>query len=218
MTPGIAIDERDILLVVDMQNDFMPGGALAVAGGDEVVPLVNRLGQSFIHVALTQDWHPRGHISFASAHPGAKAFETIAAPYGAQALWPDHCLQASRGAALHKDLAIAHAILILRKGANREIDSYSAFAEADRRTATGLAGFLREKNIRRVFVCGLATDYCVAWSALDARARNFETSVIEDACRAIDIQGSLASAWAMMQSAGVRRIRSVDIIGRRSPH
>jgi nicotinamidase/pyrazinamidase len=213
MTAGIAIDGRDALLVVDMQNDFMPGGALAVGDGDAIVPLVNRLGQSFANVVLTQDWHPAGHVSFASSHPGKKPFETVAAAYGEQALWPDHCVQGGPGAALHKDLAIAHAILILRKGYNRAVDSYSAFAEADRQTATGLAGFLREKNIRRVFACGLATDFCVGWSALDARARGFETLVIEDACRAIDANGSLARAWAEMEAAGVRRVRSAEILG-----
>ena len=213
MTAGIAIDERDVLLVIDMQNDFMPGGALAVADGDAIVPLVNRLGERFANVVLTQDWHPTGHISFASSHPGKRPFETIAAPYGEQALWPDHCVQGTPGAELHKDLAIAHAILILRKGYNRSIDSYSAFAEADRQSATGLAGFLREKAIRRVFACGLATDFCVGWSALDANARGFETFVIEDACRAIDANGSLARAWAQMAAAGVRRIRSSEILG-----
>jgi nicotinamidase/pyrazinamidase len=213
MTAGIAIDGRDVLLVVDMQNDFMPGGALAVGDGDAIVPLVNRLGQSFANVVLTQDWHPAGHVSFASSHPGKKPFETVAAAYGEQALWPDHCVQGGPGAALHKDLAIAHAILILRKGYNRAVDSYSAFAEADRQTTTGLAGFLREKNIRRVFACGLATDFCVGWSALDARARGFETLVIEDACRAIDANGSLARAWAEMEAAGVRRIRLGEVLG-----
>jgi nicotinamidase/pyrazinamidase len=213
MPETIAIDRQDVLLVIDMQNDFMPGGALAVGGGDSIVPLVNRLGRGFANVVMTQDWHPPGHISFASSHRGAQPFETIAAPYGDQALWPDHCVQGSPGAALHKDMAIDHAILILRKGYNIDIDSYSAFAEADGASETGLAGFLREKNIRRVFACGLATDYCVAWSALDARARGFETYVIEDACRAIDAQGSLAAAWAKMESAQVRRIRSAEIVG-----
>jgi nicotinamidase/pyrazinamidase len=212
MPETIAIDRQDVLLVIDMQNDFMPGGALAVGGGDSIVPLVNRLGRSFANVVLTQDWHPPGHISFASSHRGAKPFETIQANYGDQALWPDHCVQGSLGAALHRDIAIDHAILILRKGYNVEIDSYSAFAEADGASETGLAGFLREKNIRRVFACGLATDYCVAWSALDARARDFETTVIEDACRAIDADGSLAAAWAKMEQAQVRRIRSAEIV------
>jgi nicotinamidase/pyrazinamidase len=212
MPAKMAIGDQDVLLVVDVQNDFMPGGALAVGAGDAIVPLVNRLAQCFANVVLTQDWHPKGHISFASSHPGAKPFGTIAAPYGEQALWPDHCVQGSVGAALHADLAIDHAILILRKGFNRAIDSYSAFMEADRKTATGLAGYFREKSIRRIFVCGLATDYCVAWSALDARAAGFETFVIDDACRAIDANGSLARAWAEMEAAEVKRIQSADIL------
>jgi nicotinamidase/pyrazinamidase len=211
MPTKIGIDARDVFLVVDMQNDFMPGGALAVGGGDAIVPLVNSLARGFANVVLTQDWHPRGHISFASSHPGAKPFDAIAAPYGEQALWPDHCVQASPGAALHSALAIDHAILVLRKGVNRDIDSYSAFKEADRKTVTGLAGFLNEKGVRRVFVCGLATDYCVAWSALDARASGFETFVVDDACRAIDAHGSLARAWADMERAGVRRLQSAEI-------
>jgi nicotinamidase/pyrazinamidase len=212
MPANRTIGDQDVLIVVDMQNDFMPGGALAVGGGDAIVPLVNQLAQNFANVVLTQDWHPKGHISFASSHPGAKPFETIAAPYGVQALWPDHCVQGSAGAALRAELAIDHAVLILRKGFNRAIDSYSAFMEADRKSATGLAGFFREKAIRRVFVCGLATDYCVAWSALDARAAGFDTFVIEDACRAIDANGSLARAWAQMEAAGVQRIQSAEII------
>jgi nicotinamidase/pyrazinamidase len=209
----IGIDERDVLLVVDMQNDFMPGGALGVGGGASIIPLINRLGKSFANVVLTQDWHPSGHASFASSHPGAKPFETIAMPYGAQVLWPDHCVQGSPGAALHKDLSIDHAILIIRKGYNKEIDSYSAFTEADRRTSTGLAGFLKEKGVRRVFACGVATDYCVGWSALDACANGFETFMIEDACRGIDADGSLEIAWAKLQAAQIRRIPSADIIG-----
>jgi nicotinamidase/pyrazinamidase len=212
MPANRTIGDQDVLIVVDMQNDFMPGGALAVGGGDAIVPLVNQLAQNFANVVLTQDWHPKGHISFASSHPGAKPFETIAAPYGVQALWPDHCVQGSAGAALRAELAIDHAVLILRKGFNRAIDSYSAFMEADRKSATGLAGFFREKAIRRVFVCGLATDYCVAWSALDARTAGFDTFVIEDACRAIDANGSLARAWAQMEAADVQRIQSAEII------
>jgi nicotinamidase/pyrazinamidase len=208
MPARIAIDRRDVLLVVDMQNDFMPGGALAVADGDTIVPIINRLARSFANVVLTQDWHPPGHVSFASSHGDAKPFETIVLPYGDQILWPDHCVQGSTGAALHKDLAVDHAILILRKGYNPNIDSYSAFAEADRETSTGLAGFLEEKNIRRVFACGLATDYCVAWSALDARARGFQTFVIDDACKAIDVMDSLRLAWAKMESAQVARIEA----------
>jgi nicotinamidase/pyrazinamidase len=208
MPEMLAVDQRDALLVIDMQNDFMPGGALAVAGGDALAPLVNRLMQAFVNVVLTQDWHPPGHASFASSHPGAVPFEVVETPYGSQALWPDHCVQGSPGAALDERLASDRAILILRKGSRRAVDSYSAFAEADRQTSTGLAGFLRDRGVRRVFVCGLATDYCVAWSACDARAGGFETLVIEDACRAIDANGSLEQAWAKMEAAGVVRIRS----------
>ncbi len=208
MPETIAVDQRDALLVIDMQNDFMPGGALAVADGDAIAPLVNRLMQRFDNVVLTQDWHPPGHVSFATSHPGARPFDIIETSYGSQALWPDHCVQGSPGAALHARLASDRAILILRKGTRRGVDSYSAFVEADRRTSTGLAGFLRDRGVRRVFICGLATDYCVAWSACDARAGGFEALVIEDACRAIDADGSLERAWTAMEAAGVVRIRS----------
>jgi nicotinamidase/pyrazinamidase len=209
----IGIDERDVLLVVDMQNDFMPGGALGVGGGDAIIPLINRLGKSFANVVLTQDWHPPGHSSFASSHPGAKPFDRIAMPYGEQVLWPDHCVQGSSGAALHKGLAVDHAILIIRKGYHAAVDSYSAFMEADRKTSTGLAGFLKERGVRRVFACGVATDYCVGWSALDACAAGFETFMIEDACRGLDADGSLERAWVKMQGDGVKRIQSGDIAG-----
>ena len=208
MSEKIVLDQRDALLVVDMQRDFMPGGALAVAEGDAIAPLINRLMEGFVNVVLTQDWHPPGHVSFASSHPDARPFEVIETPYGSQALWPDHCVQGSPGAALDERLASDRAILILRKGCRPGVDSYSAFVEADHETSTGLADFLREKGVRRVFLCGLATDYCVAWSACDARASGFETLVIEDACRAIDAGGSLAQAWARMEAAGVARIRS----------
>jgi nicotinamidase/pyrazinamidase len=207
----IVVGDTDVLLVVDMQKDFMPGGALAVADGNSIVPLINRLAKRFANVVLTQDWHPPGHISFASSHSGAKPFETMQVASGDQALWPDHCVQGSPGAALHEALAIDHAILILRKGYRGDIDSYSAFMEADRKTTTGLAGFLREKGVRRVFACGVATDYCVAWSALDARAKGFDTFVIEDACRAIDLSDSLKNAWAGMAAAQVLRIQAADI-------
>lgn len=196
------------LIVVDVQNDFMPGGALPVPRGDEVVPVINRLAACFENVVLTQDWHPQGHASFASSHPGRKPFETIALAYGQQVLWPDHCVQATRGAAFHADLAIPHAQLIVRKGHHRDIDSYSAFLEADRKTATGLAGYLRERGLRRLYVCGLATDFCVAWTALDACAAGFETTVIEDACRAIDLDGSLDKAWRDLAQAGAKRTQS----------
>ena len=196
------------LVVVDVQNDFIPGGALAVPAGDEVVALVNRLAARFENVVLTQDWHPRGHASFASAHPGKKPFETIELAYGTQVLWPDHCVQGTSGAAFHADLDVTSAQLVLRKGHHRGIDSYSAFLEADRKTTTGLAGYLRERNLRDLYVCGLATDFCVAWTALDARAAGFDVTVIEDACRAIDLEGSLARAWSDMSNAGVRRSSS----------
>lgn len=196
------------LIVVDVQNDFMPGGALAVPAGNEVVPLINRLSARFADVVLTQDWHPRGHASFASSHPGRVPFERIALPYGEQVLWPDHCVQGTTGAALHRDLDLPHAQLVLRKGHHRDVDSYSAFVEADRKTSTGLAGYLRERGFKSIYVCGLATDYCVGWTAMDARAAGFEATVIEDASRAIDLDGSLARAWDAMAARGVRRIRS----------
>jgi nicotinamidase/pyrazinamidase len=191
-----------------VQNDFMPGGALAVPKGDEVVPLINRLAAGFANVVLTQDWHPRDHVSFASAHPGKKPFETIRLAYGDQVLWPPHCVQGTPGAELHAGLKLPQAQLVIRKGHHREIDSYSAFMEADRKTTTGLAGYLRERRLQELVVCGLATDFCVAWTALDARAAGFEVSVIEDACRAIDLEGSLAGVWQQMQQAGVRRTSS----------
>jgi nicotinamidase/pyrazinamidase len=197
---------RACLLVVDVQNDFCPGGALAVPKGDEVVPVVNRLAERFEDVVLTQDWHPRGHISFASSHPGKKPFETIVLPYGQQVLWPDHCVQATRGAAFHDQLQLAKAQVVIRKGFHRAIDSYSGFVEADRETSTGLAGYLKERGFATLYVCGLATDFCVAWTALDGRAAGFDVSVVEDACRAIDLEGSLARAWGDMAAAGVRRI------------
>ena len=189
----------------------MPGGALAVPKGDEVVPVINRLATRFDNVVLTQDWHPRGHASFASSHPGKKPFEKIQLEYGEQVLWPDHCVQGTSGAAFHPDLAATHAQLVVRKGHHREVDSYSAFVEGDRKTATGLASYLRERSLRKLFFCGLATDFCVAWSALDARAAGFEASVIEDACRAIDLERSLAHAWSDMGAAGVRKTTTARI-------
>lgn len=200
-----------LLLVVDVQNDFLPGGALAVAGGDEIVPVVNALARRFANVALTQDWHPPRHASFASSHAGRKPFDVARLPYGEQTLWPDHCVQDTPGADFAPGLDIAHAQLVLRKGYHADVDSYSAFLEADRRTSTGLAGYLRERGLRRIFIAGLATDFCVAWSALDARRAGFEASVIEDACRGIDVGGSLARAWDGMNAAGVARLRAGDI-------
>jgi len=205
-------DLDSVLLVIDMQYDFMPGGALAVAEGDDLVPLINRLGQQFRGVVITQDWHPAGHISFASSHPGCTPFEIITLPYGPQTLWPDHCIQGSNGAQLHAELDLPHAQLILRKGCNPHIDSYSAFLEADRKTPTGLASYLKERGVQNVFVVGLALDFCVAWSALDARAAGFNTLVIEDACRAIDMNGTLEKAWQDMQAAGVTRITSSELL------
>ena len=195
--------ERDILLVIDVQNDFCDGGALAVPRGGEVVPVINRLAAGFRHVVLTQDWHPPGHRSFASAHDGRRPFESVELPYGAQTLWPDHCVQGTRGAEFHPDLAIPRAELILRKGFRPEIDSYSAFFENDRATPTGLAGYLRERGLDHVHLAGLATDYCVAYSALDACRLGFRATLVENACRAIDLDGSLAAALRAMRAAGV---------------
>jgi nicotinamidase/pyrazinamidase len=202
---------QDVLLVIDIQNCFTPGGSLAVKDGDAIVPLVNRLARGFQHVILTQDWHTPGHVSFASSHPGKKSFETTSLPYGTQVLWPDHCVQGTEGAELHKDLKIPHAELILRKGYRQQMDSYSAFYEADGKTPTGLTGYLRDRGLTRVFLAGLATDFCVGWSALDARKAGFSAAVIEDACRGIDVGGSLAKAWQDMLGAGVMRVQSADL-------
>ena len=196
------IGAQDILLVVDVQNDFCPDGPLAVPRGDEVVPLINRLAQRFAHVVLTQDWHPSGHQSFASTHPGRKPYDTIVASYGPQILWPDHCVQGTPGAEFRKDLRITHAELVLRKGYHRDIDSYSAFFENDRKTHTGLSGYLRERGFNRVFMAGLAFDFCVRYSAEDARHEGFEVVVIEDACRGIDIDGSVAATHQTLAAIG----------------
>jgi nicotinamidase/pyrazinamidase len=204
----LAIGERDALLVVDIQNDFCPGGSLAVPRGDEVVPLINSLAAKFPHVVLTQDWHPRGHLSFASSHAGKQAFQTIEVAYGTQVLWPDHCVQGTSGAAFRTDLNIAHAELVLRKGYHREIDSYSAFFENDRTTKTGLAGYLRERGFTRVFLAGLAFDFCVRYSAEDARREDFEVVVFEDACRSIDVDGSAAATRKQFQTLGIRCIQA----------
>lgn len=207
----IAPGAKDVLIVVDVQNCFTKGGSLEVKDGDAVVPVINKLSKSFANVVMTQDWHTPGHASFASSHAGKKPFEATKMPYGTQILWPDHCVQGTEGASLHKDLAIPHAQLVIRKGYNKNVDSYSAFLEADRKTTTGLAGYLTQRGIKRVFVVGLATDFCVGWTALDARKYGFTAYVIEDACRGIDAQGSLAKAWADMKAAGVKRIQSSDI-------
>jgi nicotinamidase/pyrazinamidase len=203
--------DRDLLLVIDVQRDFCPGGALAVPDGDAVVPAINALGARFAHVVLTQDWHPADHASFATQHAGRQPFETVELPYGAQTLWPPHCVQDTPGAAFHPDLALPRAELVLRKGFRRDIDSYSAFQENDRRTTTGLAGYLRERGIARIFLAGLATDYCVAYSALDAAAAGFAAVLVEDACRAIDLAGSLADARAKLSAAGVATARAADV-------
>ena len=205
------LDDATALIIIDAQYGFMPGGGLAVADGDAIVPVINRIVPRFANVVLTQDWHPADHISFAANHPGRAPFETITLPYGEQVLWPTHCVQGTRDAALHEDLRVPQAQLIIRKGFHRDVDSYSAFMEADRRTSTGLAAYLKARGISKLYLCGLATDYCVAWSAQDARAAGFEAAVIEDACRAIDLNGSLARAWADMAAAGVGRVQSTDI-------
>jgi nicotinamidase/pyrazinamidase len=199
---GSATD-RDVLIIADPQLDFCPGGALAVPRGDEIVPAVNRLARRFRHVVLTQDWHPAGHASFASAHPGRKPFETIEADYGRQTLWPDHCVQGTEGAAFHPELDIPRVELVIRKGYRSNIDSYSAFRENDRKTPTGLAGYLRERGFTRATLCGLATDFCVFFSAIDAREAGFETAVVLEASRGIDLDGSLGRALAAMRDAGV---------------
>jgi nicotinamidase/pyrazinamidase len=209
----IAPGDDDVLAVIDVQNCFLPGGTLPVPEGDKVIPIINRLAPAFRNVVITQDWHTPGHISFASSHPGKKPFETVPLPYGTQVLWPDHCIQGTADAEVHKELRLPHAQLIIRKGYRQHVDSYSAFLEADRKTRTGLTGYLQERGLKRVFLVGLATDFCVAWSALDARRAGFEAYVIEDATRGIDAGGSMAKAWADMSSAGVRRITSSDIRG-----
>ena len=218
LSPGIVLaqtkaspikpDARSALIVVDVQNCFTPGGSLAVKDGDTIVPLINKIAKAFANVVLTQDWHTPGHISFASAHPGKKPFESIKLPYGNQVLWPDHCVQGTEGAQIHKGLDIPHAQLVIRKGFNPKVDSYSAFIEADGKLQTGLNGYLKGRGINAVYVAGLATDFCVAWTAMDARKLGFAATVIEDACRGIDTGGSLAKAWTAMEKAGVKRIQS----------
>lgn len=203
-TPG----KSDVLIVVDVQNCFTPGGSLAVKDGDAIIPLINKLAKSFQNVVLTQDWHTANHVSFASQHQGKKPFEVIKLPYDNQVLWPDHCVQGTDGAAIHKGIDIPHAQLVIRKGFNPKVDSYSAFIEADGKSKTGLDGYLRGRGIKSVFVVGLATDFCVGWTAMDARKLGMAASVIEDACRGIDTNGSLAKAWAAMDKAGVKRIQS----------
>ena len=204
------IGDADVFIVVDVQNDFLPGGALAVPHGDGVIAPINALAKKFAHVILSQDWHAPRHTSFASSHAGKRPFETTLLRYGTQVLWPDHCVQGSRGAALAEAVDIPKAELIVRKGYRQDTDSYSVFNEADRRP-TGLAGYLKERGFKRVFCAGLATDFCVAWTAQDARGAGFDAVVIEDASRGIDNQGSLAAAWEAMARAGVQRINSAAI-------
>jgi nicotinamidase/pyrazinamidase len=212
MTIPLAIDDDDVLLVVDVQNDFCPGGALAVPRGDEVVAIVSRLAQRFPHVVLTQDWHPPQHQSFASAHPGRKPFEAVTVAYGPQILWPDHCVQGTPGAQFHAGLDIPHAELVLRKGYRRDIDSYSAFYENDHVTPTGLVGYLRERGIARVFLAGLAYDFCVRYSAEDAHHEGFAVVVVEDACRGIDVDGSVAATRRDLATLGVVGLSADHII------
>jgi nicotinamidase/pyrazinamidase len=204
-------DAKSALIVVDVQNCFVEGGTLPVKGGADVVPVINRLAASFENIVVTQDWHTPGHASFASAHGGKKPFETTRLTYGDQVLWPDHCVQGTDDAGLHKDLKLPTAQLIIRKGYHQGMDSYSAFEEADHKTPTGLAGYLKARGIRTLYVTGLATDFCVAWTAMDARKAGFTTYVIEDATRAIDLNGSLAAAWKQMAAKGVKRVQSTDI-------
>jgi nicotinamidase/pyrazinamidase len=212
MAAGIIPGEADALIIVDVQNDFCSGGALVVPGGEEVVPVANRLAERFSHVLLTQDWHTPGHLSFASAHPGKQPFETVEASYGGQILWPDHCVQGTRGAAFHPDLDIPKAELVLRKGFRRSIDSYSAFYENDGKTPTGLSGYLRERGFRTAYLAGLAFDVCVYYSAMDAEREGFDVFVIEDACRAIDRDGSADAVRGKLAGLGIPLISSSAIL------
>lgn len=210
MTTSLRAD--DALVVVDIQYDFLPGGSLAVAGGDEIIEPVNALSRRFRNVIQTQDWHPAGHISFASSHEGMAPFQVIELPYGPQVLWPDHCVIGTKGAEFSVRLDIPHVQTIIRKGYRETIDSYSGFRENDHSTQTGLAGYLRERGLKRLFICGLATDFCVAWTAEDGLTAGFETVVIEDATRAIDTNGSLEAAWKRMNEMGVKRAQIADFL------
>jgi nicotinamidase/pyrazinamidase len=212
MPQKIAVGDRDVLVVVDIQNDFCPGGSLSVPRGHEVVPLINRLAGCFEHIVLTQDWHPPDHLSFASAHPGMKPYDIIVVDYGRQILWPDHCVQTTPGADFHKDLHIPHAGLVLRKGIHRKIDSYSTFYENDRKTPTGLVGYLRDRGFTRVFLAGLAFDFCVRYSAEDAHREGFQVVVIEDACRGIDVDGSMAAMRESLERLGVLRATAEAVV------
>jgi nicotinamidase/pyrazinamidase len=200
------------LILIDIQNDFCPGGALEVPEGDRVIPVINKLSLHFSHVILTQDWHPSGHLSFASSHKGQTPFDTIEMPYGSQVLWPDHCVQGTKGAEFHPALSTLRAELIIRKGFRKEIDSYSGFFENDQKTRTGLTGYLRDRDINELFLAGLATDFCVKWTALDAAKEGFEVVVIRDAVAGIDIDGSVDQAWSEMEDTGVRFTDSFKLI------
>ncbi len=213
MTDKIEIGEHDVVLAVDIQNDFCPGGRLPVPHGDDVVARINGLAGRFAHVVLTQDWHPAGHRSFASSHPGKRPFDTVALSYGPQILWPDHCVQGTLGAEFRPDLAIPHAALVIRKGFRAEIDSYSAFYENDRKTPTGLSGYLRERGLTRIFLAGLALDFCVRYSAEDARREGFTAVVIEDACRGIDVDGSVAATHEVLAELGIDCVNGDRILG-----
>lgn len=208
----MSVSMRKALLVVDIQNDFLPGGALGVQHGDQVVPVINKVSSRFENIIVTQDWHPDDHVSFAQHHPGRQPFETILLDYGEQTLWPSHCVQATRGAELAQDLDYRRAQLIIRKGHHRMIDSYSTFLEADRQTQTGLDGYLRSRGIDHLVIGGLATDFCVLWSVLDALTYGYKVDVLEDACRGIDLEGSVARAWKKMLAAGARRIHSDELL------
>ncbi len=211
--PKIKPDASSALIAVDVQNCFVTGGTLPVKDGEQVVPVINKLADVFDNIVITQDWHTPAHASFASSYAGKKPFESTKLAYGMQVLWPDHCVQGTTDANLHKDLKLPKAQIIVRKGFNKSVDSYSAFEEADRKTSTGLAGYLKQRGIKTVYVTGLATDFCVAWTAMDARKLGFEVYVIEDATRAIDLNGSLAAAWKAMAAKGVKRIQSSDLLG-----
>lgn len=202
----------EALLIIDVQNDFCPGGALAVPDGNEVIPVINSLSEQFDVIIMTQDWHPREHFSFASSRKGKEPFETVGMPYGEQVLWPDHCVQGTAGADFHPDLITIRSQLIIRKGFRREIDSYSAFYENDNETTTGLSGYLRERGVTSLYLTGLATDFCVRWSALDGLKEGFEVNVVKDAVRGIDIGGSVEQAWQEMKEAGAEIITSADVL------
>jgi nicotinamidase/pyrazinamidase len=212
MSEGARFSDDGALIIVDVQNDFCPGGALAVPRGDEIIAAVNSLAARFRNVVLTQDWHPPRHASFASSHPGKRPFETIAASYGPQVLWPDHCVQGTEGAEFHPALRIPHAALVLRKGFDPAIDSYSAFYENDRKTPTGLVGYLRERGLTRLFFAGLAFDFCVRYSAEDARRVGFDAFVIEDACRGIDLDGSVAASRGSLSALGIPCINTREFV------